>query len=317
MNKSNAKEICAAEQTNYEITAKEGVLMLYEKFGNGVVLSDYDSFDIRDTLECGQVFRFEKTGEREYFLIAGERGISIKQERDTTFFTPCSVSEFENVWLDYFDLKRDYMKIKNTLSDGDEVMKRACGFGAGLRILNQDRAEMLISFIISQNKHISGIKKILWALCEKYGRFTENEYGGYYTFPDAETLSKLSAADFAELKTGFRAGYLADAVKKVYTGEISLYPPDGKPAAEIMDDLMKIRGVGPKVANCVLLFSFGARERFPVDVWVKRAVKDLYFQGKDISLKEIENWAAAKFGGYGGYAQQYLFYYMRSAAASL
>jgi len=282
--------------------------MQYERYKDGVAITGADSFDINDTLLCGQVFRFEQTSDNAYFIIAGERGVNIKQDGDTFFISPCDIPTFENVWLDYFDLKRDYIKIKENLAANDSVMERAIGFGGGIRILNQDRFETLLSFIISQNKQIAGIKKIIGDMARAYGK----DMGGYYAFPDAATLSRLSVSDFAALKTGFRARYLADAVRKVYTNAVKLYPAPGTPTQAIRDGLMKIDGVGPKVANCALLFSFGRRESFPIDVWVLRALEKLYFNGKKISLQEAGAFALEKFGEYGGYAQQYLFYYMRS-----
>lgn len=282
--------------------------MNYERFSDGVILSGYDSFDIEETLECGQCFRFERLGEKEYSIVAKKKALYIKQDNDTTFFSPCSVSEFENIWLEYFDLNRDYLKIKNTLMENDKEMRKAIEFGKGIRILNQERIETIISFIISQNKQIAGIKKIIRDMSERYGEYAN----GYYSFPDIEVLASLGVLDYAGLKTGFRAKYIADAVKKIYEKEIDINPPDEKTTDEIRAELMKINGVGPKVANCILLFSFGRRESFPVDVWVRRAVEDIYFPGANISLAEMQVWAKEKFGEHGGYAQQYLFYYMRN-----
>jgi N-glycosylase/DNA lyase len=283
--------------------------MKYVEADGGVILSGYNSFDIGHTLECGQVFRFEKLAFKDYLLIAHGKVLRVKQENDITYFYPCNIAEFENIWLDYFDLNRDYEGIKQALSDGDEVMKNAVRFGGGIRILNQEKIEMIISFIISQNNKIPRIQKIIQAISEKYGE----KIGGYFAFPSIGVLSKISEAEFAQLKAGFRAKYLADAAKKLFSGEIELNPPSGTTTDEIRNNLMQINGVGPKVANCILLFSYGRRESFPVDVWVKRALEEFYFPQNNMSNAELEKWASAKFGEYGGYAQQYLFYYMRSA----
>jgi N-glycosylase/DNA lyase len=187
-------------------------------------------------------------------------------------------------------------------------MKKAAEYGSGIRILNQDRIEMIISFIISQNNKIPRIQKIIKSLSEKYGEKT----GDYFAFPNIDALAKISEAEFAQLKAGFRAKYLADAACKIYSGEIELYPQGDKKTEEIRNNLMQINGVGPKVANCVLLFSYGRRESFPVDVWVKRALETFDFPNNKLSNAQMEQWARDKFGEYGGYAQQYLFYYMRS-----
>lgn len=281
--------------------------MKYEACSDGVVLTGCESFDIKDILECGQCFRFEKLGDMEYEIVARKKILTIKQTYEAVFFSPCSITEFEEIWFDYFDLGCDYEKIKDKLSENDKVMKEAVKFGKGIRILNQERVETIISFIISQNKQIPGIKRIVRDMSEKYGERIDD----CYAFPDLEALARLNITDYINLKTGFRAKYIEDAVKKIYTGEIDIYPGADKTTEEIRRELMKICGIGPKVANCILLFSFGRRESFPVDVWVARALESLYFSGEKKSIKEMEAWANERFGEYGGYAQQYLFYYAR------
>ncbi|MDR3092069.1 MAG: N-glycosylase [Clostridiales bacterium] len=283
---------------NIDITEKDG----------GVILSNFDSFDVEQTLECGQCFRFTRLEPKDYEIVAMGRRLRLTQTDGEIRLFPCSRAEFSEVWADYFDLSRDYAEIKRALSADDEVMRRAAEFGGGIRILNQDRLETLVSFIISQNKQIPGIKKIISDLSAKYGR----EIGGAHAFPSLDALRALTVEDFAALRTGFRARYLADAIARAASGEVRLdYGPEA-PAELIRERLTSIKGVGPKVSGCVLLFSFGRRESFPVDVWVRRVVETLYFGGESKPEAYIERWAAERFGSLGGYAQQYLFYYARS-----
>ncbi|GHU55618.1 8-oxoguanine DNA glycosylase [Clostridia bacterium] len=276
--------------------------MKYEAAGNGVKMTEFDSFDIEHILECGQCFRFSKLGEKDYKIAAHGRVLRVTQSGGEVLFSPCSLLEFEKIWAGYFDLERDYSEIKKFLSK-DEVMKKAVEFGGGIRILNQERFECILSFIISQNNQIPRIKKCIGNLCEKYGA----DIGGEYAFPDISILAKLSEYDFNELRVGFRAKYLADAVYRIQNNLININCDDSY--GEIKRELLDTKGIGAKVSNCILLFSFGKRASFPVDVWVRRVVEHFYFpEGNN----EIEKWAAEKFGEYGGYAQQYLFYYARS-----
>ena len=282
--------------------------MYYEQNG-GVVLKESDSFDVKQTLECGQCFRFAHLGDSSCRIVARGRVLDITQRNDEIFFSPCGINEFENIWTDYFDLKRDYANIKTILAEDDEVMKKAIEFGGGIRILNQDRWETLFSFIVSQNKRIPGIKKIIGDVSAAYGEKIE----GYdeFAFPGPDRLKDATLDDLLKLKTGFRAKYLIDAIDKVVRGELDLYGMDDFGTEAIREELTRIKGVGPKVANCALLFSFGRRESFPVDTWIKKAMEHFYFNGEPTPASAIQKFAAEKFGELGGYAQQYLFYYMR------
>jgi len=292
--------------------------MRYEPVSDGVIkLTDYDSFDVGQTFECGQCFRFVKKGGRSYRLIARGRALDVRQRGDETFFSPCGTEEFEKIWIDYFDLKTDYMKIKERLSADGGAMREAVEFGGGIRILNQERWETLVSFIISQNKRIPQIKKIVNDLAVKYGDAIESGSGAEYSFPSARRMRDVTVGELLELKTGFRAKYIYDAIRKVNGGEIDLDSMDGLETEAIRERLTRVAGVGPKVANCALLFSFGRRESFPVDTWVKKATERFYFGGEPTPATVIQRFAEEKFGEYGGYAQQYMFYYMRETARTV
>ena len=280
-------------------------------------MSDYKlknicDFDLAQTLECGQCFHFVKLDENDYVLTAKGRLLHVSQQADTVTFYDTEEDEYVNVWKDYFDMDRDYSEIKNKLLEKDDKLKDAIESMWGVRILNQDFFETLISFIISQNKQIPHIKKIVADISAKFGSY-KGTYGGVdmYTFPTLEQLTNASEEDFKELKTGFRAPYIMDACQKVVSGEIVLNDLFNMSSQEAKEELMKIKGVGPKVSDCILLFAYGKMDLFPTDVWIKRVIEGMYFEGKEISLQAIQTFAREYFADLAGYAQQYLFYYGR------
>ncbi len=282
--------------------------MKYCEFNNKIILTEFDSFDIEEILECGQCFRFNKLGNKEYIIIACSKVLHIKQYSEKIEFYPCSKEEFENIWIDYFDLNRDYSNIKKILSEKDEVLKKSSEFAPGIRILNQQPWECLISFIISQNNRIPMIKQVIKNISEKFGTPSED----YYLFPTLKQLENVSEDELMLCKTGFRAKYIIDAVKNVSSGNINFDKINELPLSEAKAKLMEIKGVGSKVADCTLLFSLRRKESFPIDVWVKRVMEHFYFNGQETNIKEIQAFAEEKFGEYSGFAQQYLFHYARS-----
>lgn len=279
---------------------------------NNTIIEGINDFNLEQTLECGQCFRFYKQNDNEYVVVAYEKLIHVKQEDDNLIFFNNSIEEVENIWIDYFDLKRDYGKIKNFLLQNDKKLEPAIKEKYGVRILNQQFHEMLISFIISQNKQIPHIKQLVRRISEEYGEYLGEVNGErYYSFPDVKTLGTITEEAFREMKTGFRAPYLYDAAQKLATGVISMETLKGLNENETRDKLISIKGVGEKVANCVMLFSLGFREAFPVDVWIKRIMESVYFNGEDTPKDKIQLFAKEQYGEYGGYAQQYLFCFGR------
>lgn len=207
-------------------------------------------------------------------------------------------------------MDRDYSAIKKTLLEKDDKLKDAIESMWGVRILNQEFFEILISFIISQNKQIPHIKKIVADVSAKFGTYM-GTYGGVdmYTFPTLEQLTNASEEDFKELKTGFRAPYIMDAIRRNMAGQFDEKELRGMDYESCVKELMTIKGVGEKVANCVSLFGLGKKEAFPVDVWIKRIMETMYFDGVDTPKDKIAAFAKEQFGELGGFAQQYLFYY--------
>lgn len=276
-------------------------------------LKNVCDFDLAQTLECGQCFHFVKLDEEDYVLTAKGYVLHVSQEADTVTFYDTDKDEYVNVWKDYFDMDRDYSAIKKKLLEKDDKLKDAIESMWGVRILNQDFFETLISFIISQNKQIPHIKKIVADISAKFGTY-KGTYGGadMYTFPTLEQLANASEEDFKELKTGFRAPYIMDAIRRNMEGQFDINELKSMDYDSCIKELMTIKGVGEKVANCVSLFGLGKKEAFPVDVWIKRIMETMYFDGVDTPKDKIAAFAKEQFGELGGFAQQYLFYYGKS-----
>ncbi len=263
---------------------------------NNTYIFGLSEFDLPHTLDCGQAFRWRECDNGNWCGVAFDRYLELKKTEDgTVVLFDTSKEDFENIWRDYFDLERNYPYIVEVLSE-NETLKKACEYSYGIRILNQEPFETLCSFIISQNNNIKRIKGIIERLCENFGEYKN----GYYTFPTAEKLANLTLEDLAVLRSGFRAKYLLDAAKKVVSGEVDLQNLKNLPLDVARAELMKIVGVGPKVADCCLLFSHRHIDAFPKDVWIKRAMEVLF--GGELP----EN--AQK---YAGIAQQYIFFYAR------
>lgn len=262
------------------------------------------SFNIGQILECGQCFNFVKIEDNYYKLTAFNKVLYVKQQGDNVTLFPCTKDDFDNIWSHYFDLTRDYDSIKEVLRH-DNVLNKAIPYGEGIRILNQEHFECLISFIISQNNRIPMIKNVIKNLSETYGEKIDDGF----SFPTAEVLQSVEQEKLRECKTGFRDKYILDASSKVYNNEINLTEIEKLKTNDLSEKLMEIKGVGVKVANCVTLFSYGRGDSFPVDVWIKRAVETLYFDGEQKSKDYIKKFGEDKFMENSGLAQQYLFNY--------
>lgn len=268
------------------------------KYNNtNVVITDITSFDINQTLDCGQCFRWEEVTPHTYHGIAYNKPLTISQQGTTVTLHNCTKEDFENIWFDYFDFGTDYDKIRKELSSLHPVLKEAQQYAPGIRILKQEPWEALCSFIISQNNNIPRIKGIIGRLCENFGDKLDS---GNYTFPSAEKLSKYTIEDLAVLRSGFRAKYIADASQKVANKEIVLENVINLPTSQTREELTKIKGVGPKVADCTMLYGMGKTDCFPLDVWMKRAMQVLF--------PEL---TPQSFGKNAGVAQQYIFHYSR------
>ncbi len=257
-----------------------------------------DCLDLAQTLESGQCFRWRRLDDGAYSGIAGRHVLRVRQSENGVWFTVGNEAEAE-FWLRYFDNETDYPAIIKRFA-ADPTLKAASEENRGIRILRQEPFETLISFIISQNNNIPRITGIIGRLCESFGERISDEYGGMYTFPDAQTLAALTPDDLAPLRAGFRVRYILDAASKVYSGAVALDSIYEMTYDEGKQYLKTITGVGDKVADCVLLFAYHKTEAFPSDVWIKRVTAEYYADG----LPEC-------MGEYKGIAQQYLFEYFR------
>ena len=273
-----------------------------EFHNNNTYLTITDPFSLSQTLDCGQAFRFEPITDNKWHGVACQRYLEIEKLSDGRFVLyDVSQNEFEEIWQYYFDLDRDYNEIIEIISQ-NEILKAAAQYGNGIRVLNQPPWETLCSFIISQNNNIKRIKGIISRLCEEFGE----KIDGGYTFPSAETLAKLEAEDLSALRAGFRAKYIIDAARKVANGEVRLDTLKNMSYEDAKAELMRIKGVGPKVADCALLFSHGHIEALPKDVWIKKALQQLF----DGDLPEIAL-------PYAGIVQQYIFFYARETKLNI
>lgn len=271
-------------------------------------LTNVSDFELAHIFECGQCFRWEKEDDGSYIGVIKDGVISIKKDENKINIE--SSIDDENSIRYYFDLDNDYSKIKESLCRDDKNLKLASDYGYGIRILNQDSWEMLISFIISAANNIPRISKTVNNLSKQYGKEIIFKGNQYYLFPTPEELSKASVDDLRNLNLGFRDKYIYEATQMVLNGDIDLEYIKSLPYKEAKKELVKVPGVGEKVADCILLFSMQKREAFPVDTWIKKVMSELYVDSKNI--KKISAYAEKKFGNYAGIAQQYLFYWMRN-----
>ena len=282
------------------------------------ILKNVNSFELKDIFECGQCFRWNEEIDRSYTGVFKGNVLNVKKDKNSVIFKGICQDDIKLVVEDYFDLNTDYEKIKEKLSKIDINMKKSVDYGSGIRILNQDLWETIISFIISANNNIPRIKGIIERLSKKYGNKISWNSKDYYTFPTANQLKNVTVEEYRQLGLGFRDVRLFETTKMILEKQIDLEKLYSEPNTEkVREELLKLSGVGPKVADCILLFSDLKRlEVFPIDVWVRRVMNDLYIKEEDeakVSKKKIENLAKEKFGGIAGLAQQYLFYWRREA----
>lgn len=272
--------------------------MKIKTVGKDTLIIGVSPFSLKQTLDCGQCFRWDEIEENTFVGVVGDRVCKINQTDDTVTFYDTDETTFNTVWRDYFDFDLDYNSIRKEICK-DEIMQKAGDYASGIRILKQDAWETICSFIISQNNNIKRIKGIVKRLCDTFGEpITE----GYSTFPSYQTIAKLTLEDLAPLRSGFRAKYILDAAKKLDSGEVSIERVKNADYATAKAELMQICGIGSKVADCALLYGFYRLEAFPEDVWIKRAMAKLFPDGLPENCKR-----------YAGIAQQYIFHFARTS----
>ena len=270
--------------------------MIIEESRNGIILKGVECLSLPLTLDCGEAFRWAEQEDGSWSGAAYGKYLNIKEENGNFILKDTSLEDFENVWRNYFDLDRDYAAICAKLKE-DELVRETIDEYYGIRILNQEPWEALVSFVISQQNNIKRIKGIIKRLCDTYG---EKICDGWHAFPTSKTLSKLSVEDFEALGLGYRAKYVKKLADDVESGVIDLAAIKAMDLDDAKKTLLSIYGVGEKVANCALLFGFQFIRCFPVDVWMKRV------------LQYYPNGLPECFSGYEGIAQQYLFHWARN-----
>ena len=270
--------------------------MNYEITNRGIEIKIGSCFDLKNTFDCGQCFRWNENPDGSFTGIVKDKSVRIYRDSDKIIIENSTEDDSKNLWENYLDLNVCYDDIRNEIISLDSRLKCAVDSIDGIRILNQEPWEALCSFIISQNNNIPRIKIIVSRLCENFGE----PINGGYTFPSADKIAELTVDDLAPLRSGFRAKYIIDAAQKVSSGEVNLEKMHTAPIDECRKELMTIKGVGPKVAECTLLYGLHRLEAFPIDVWMKKALSTLF---NGISPENL--------GQYAGIAQQYIFHYSR------
>lgn len=290
---------------------------------NSIILENIKDFNIKQILECGQCFRWERISDTNYIIVAYRRVIEVIQDGSKVTILNTNMKDFDEIWKDYFDLNVNYEEVKEELSK-DELLKKSVEFGYGIRILNQDPFEMLISFIISARNSIPSIMKTIKKISERWGDKIEYKENIYYAFPTPEQLKEVTLEEIKETGASFRSKYIIDTISKVNAAieaknngtlneelqQFDLEYIKSLPVDECHKALQNFMGVGAKVADCIMLFSMSKHSAFPVDVWIKRAMIHFYL-APDVSLNKIRVFGRDKFGELAGLAQQYLFYYAR------
>jgi N-glycosylase/DNA lyase len=276
------------------------------------IIKNKQSFNPIHIFECGQCFRWNKQEDGSYIGIVRNNVLKVEEKENNIIITGNCEEDIKKICEDYFSLDEDYEKIKENLSKIDDNLKTSIKFGEGIRILHQDLWETIISFIISANNNIPRIKGIIERISKKYGKKIIFEEKEYYTFPTAKELSKATVEDLRNLGLGFRDVRVFETTRKIHIKEVDLEElKKEKDICKIEEELLSLPGVGPKVADCIMLFSLKKYQVFPIDVWVRRVMSELYFENKEQKPQKIKEFVKNYYGERAGLAQQYLFYWRR------
>lgn len=273
--------------------------MLPADRGEIMVEKSIKNFHVAQICDSGQCFRMEQIGENTYSVIASGRYLELRQEGDICTFY-CSEEEYERFWETYFDLANDYASYIEQINPNDTYLITAAGFGSGIRILRQDLWEMIVSFLISQQNNIVRIRRCISNICERYGEVRVNEKGEeYYAFPTPEVLAGLEEDALKECNLGYRSKYVVRTARSVVSGEVDLEAIRKMQYKKAKEELLKLFGVGEKVAECICLFALHHLQAFPVDTHIQQALKSHYKRG----------FPKRRYKGYEGVMQQYVFYW--------
>ena len=274
-----------------------------------VVIDNINNLDLDNTICCGQIFRYEKLEDDSYIVILKDRVVKLKYIDNKLYIDSNNMNNIENVIREYLDLDRDYISIIENIKECDDVLGKYLDKSIGLKMIKQDPIECLISYIISQNNSVRNIKNSLDLISYKFGDkviFLDKEY---YLFPNIDKLSKISLEEFRECKVGFRDRYLVDIISDIVENRLNVNYIFEMNSEDSLRYLMSFRGIGMKVASCILLFAYGKYDVYPIDTWVKKYM-DTNYGIKD--EKKIKKFCKEKYGKYSGLAIQYMFNGMRN-----
>ena len=277
-----------------------------------MIISINDDFDLNKIMNSGQCFRVINVGDDTYRFITGQNILFMRKANNNDYDVSCDKNMWNKVWHNYFDLDTDYSAIRGTVPQNDRFLSTCAEEGTGIRILNQDKWEMLISFIISQRKSIPAIRSCVEKICEAFGTPIKTDAnasesqndepctpnGQIFTFPTPEALSNATEKDLQACGTGYRTSYILDAAQKVASGELDLEKIARLPDEELFQALNSVRGVGTKVANCVMLFGYHRIGRAPIDTWILKVIDQKYDGVNPFD----------RYGDVAGIMQQYMFY---------
>ncbi|MBR4004188.1 MAG: DNA-3-methyladenine glycosylase 2 family protein [Clostridia bacterium] len=267
-----------------------------------ILISNALDFNITEILECGQIFSFKRIDYNKYFVISMEKTATVIYEGYNTVIKTDYVDYFYN----FFDLNTNYDDINKKIDRVYPEMKHYKEMGKGIRILRQDPLQTIISFIVSANNNIKRIKNILFKISDRFG--SRIGQTNSYTFPTLQQLSVATVEDFTELGTGYRASYLVETIKKLQTEEYDINKLKSLPTKKLKQKLIELNGVGPKVADCIMLFGFSRMDVFPVDTWIRKFY--YMFEDKKLSDEKISAYFVNKFKDLSGYIQQYVYNFM-------
>lgn len=262
----------------------------------------HDDFDPKKIADSGQCFRITCLNNGIWRFLCGSRCLYLRRCGPSVYEADCPADEWNGFWHDYFDLGRDYRRVRNAVRQEDTYLRAAADTGTGIRILRQEPWEMIVTFLISQRKSIPAIRRCVDLLASRFGQPIETGYEIVYGFPSAQALARASHEDLLQCGLGYRAPYIEDAVKKVCSGVLDPQALYGYDDTSLMEALKSVHGIGEKVAGCISLFAYGRTGLAPVDTWIRRVINEKY-GGAD---------PFPQYGNMAGIMQQYLFYYAQT-----
>ena len=268
-----------------------------------------NNINLKDTITCGQIFRFEEENDNSYTVILSDRIINIKQNKDELIVKSSNENNLENIIIKYFDLDYDYERINKELIKTDSNNIDIINSCKGLKMINEPKFETIISYILSSNNKVPQIKKALDNISKTYGKRVLFNNKEYFLFPSLDEISSCDIETLRNCKTGFRDKYIYEFVQKLIDREFDIDSIDNMDSIDALNYLKTLNGVGDKVASCILLFAYHRFDVFPIDTWVKKYMKEKYnIEGIDKIQKFVKN----KYGNYSGLAIQYMFHYKRN-----